>query len=257
MRSYQKNWLEFVFFKAFAELKAESIKTYLSFLWWILDPLLTFLIFYTVFGIFLQHDSQNFIPFLLIGITIWNGFANTIYHGADSLIQNHAIMQYVYLPKWVFPTVIVLKNILKFFVTFILLIIIMIILGFEPQKSISTIFVLIFLYLFLIYSSTLFVSSIIPFFPDLKFLVNHFIHLLFFLSAVFYSPDMLSPIQQRILFLNPMAVLIDAFRDVIIYNRDPNWNWILLVFIESKAIFFLGVSILYRWDRIYPKIIIQ
>jgi len=253
----QRSYWELVFFKALAELKAESKRTYLSFLWWILDPLMTMAIFYLVFGVFLQHRRPDFVPFLLIGITIWNGFANPIRHGSSALFQNLPLMQQTYLPKWVFPMVVVVMDWLKFSIVLGLLLIFLWSYGFRWTSTHLALFPLLGLLLMLTTSIALLVAAFVPFLPDLRFLIDNFLHLLFFLSGIFYSPDMLRPEHREILYLNPVAVLVESFRRVLMAGEWPNWERLLPVAFESSFLLLLAWSLLRRWDRLYPKIITQ
>jgi lipopolysaccharide transport system permease protein len=46
---HKARYFELVFYKTYADLRAEAARTYISFLWWILDPLINMVVFYFVF----------------------------------------------------------------------------------------------------------------------------------------------------------------------------------------------------------------
>ncbi|HPQ27545.1 MAG TPA: hypothetical protein PLQ82_03640 [Desulfobacteraceae bacterium] len=62
-----RRYIELVFFKAYANLRSEAARTYLSFLWWIIDPVLFMSVYYVVFAVLLQRGTKGYIPNLSIG----------------------------------------------------------------------------------------------------------------------------------------------------------------------------------------------
>ena len=60
-------YIELILYKTYADLRAETERTYLGFLWWIFEPVLYMTVFYVFFGLLLGHKTDDFVPFLLIG----------------------------------------------------------------------------------------------------------------------------------------------------------------------------------------------
>jgi len=65
------NFWTLVFYKATSNLQAESKKTYLSFMWWFFEPMLLMAIYYFVFGIVLNVQTDDFVSYLLVGLIVW------------------------------------------------------------------------------------------------------------------------------------------------------------------------------------------
>ena len=110
----------FVIYKALANLRTEIAKTYLSFSWWILEPLLSMSVFYIVFGLLIPRKIEHFVPFLLVGLISWQWFANTIKHCMNSISGNGRLMTQVYVPKMIFPSVVIVMDFIKFLLVFLL-----------------------------------------------------------------------------------------------------------------------------------------
>ena len=64
---FTKHFWSFVTTKVTLNLKAEASKSYLSYLWWLLEPALFVAVLYVVFGIFLAKGTPNFVVFLMCG----------------------------------------------------------------------------------------------------------------------------------------------------------------------------------------------
>ena len=252
------NCVELIFHKAYAELRAEATRAYLGFMWWFVEPFLYMAVFYVIFESGLKRGGAGFVPFLLCGLVTWKWFASTVNAASGVLGGNATIMQQVYLPKVIFPLVLVVVNTFKFGVAlgFLLLFLIL-----NPDITVSASWlalpVLIAMQLLLIASITILVAAVVPFLPDLKLLLDNALMLMFFLSGVFYKFHEMSPEMQRLLRFNPMLLLIEAYRVALLNNSQPNWKPLLGV--TGVSIIFLcgGVMLFNRYDRVYPKIVIR
>ena len=109
----KRRTLDIIFYRTYAELKSEAQRTYAGVLWWIIEPVLFMLIFYLVFGVLFQRGTEDFVPFLLIGLALWHWFQATVMQCAGAITTNRGLIQQVYVPNYVFPTVVILANILE------------------------------------------------------------------------------------------------------------------------------------------------
>lgn len=248
---------ELVLFKTYANLNSEASRTYLSFLWWIIDPILTMLVFYIVFGVLLQRGTEDFVPFLLIGLTIWQWFANTINHGKSSILENRRLMEQVHLPKVIFPTIIILMDLFKFFIVFLLIIIFLWLYGFGININYLALPALLLVQFLLISAFTYFVAAIVPFIPDLKFLIATLIQLVFFLTGIFFPSTAISEENKFYFYLNPMANLIEDYRNVLMYGKWPDWNSLGIIGLLSVMGIIFSVRLIKRFDYIYPRVTLQ
>ena len=94
-----KTFKDLLIFKTAANLRAEVSRYYLNYLWWIFNPLSTMLVFYLVFGIFLNRGTPHYVGFLLCGITSWQWFANTVNNAAGSIYGGKGLMLQVTYPN--------------------------------------------------------------------------------------------------------------------------------------------------------------
>ncbi len=106
----------------------------------------------------------------------------------------------------------------------------------------------------LIAALTLIAASAVPFLPDLKLVLQNLLRLWFFLSGVFYDisdfPDPLSSLLR----LNPMALLLDGYRQILLQNRWPALMPLLVITLGSSLLLSAGLLGLRRFDRTYPKL---
>ena len=67
----RRHLLDLIFFSTYAELRAERSRSYLGLIWWVLEPAMMMAVFWLVFGVILKSDVPDYVPFLLIGFTVW------------------------------------------------------------------------------------------------------------------------------------------------------------------------------------------
>ena len=242
-------------FKTLANLKSEVSRYYLNYFWWVLEPVLMLGLFYVVFGIFLNRKTEHFVAFLLIGLTAWNWFSRTVGNSSSSICANQRLMMQLDISKSFFPVEVFLQDAFKhLFVVALLLIFLL----FYPTPVTATwlAFPLILLVQgVLVLSVSILVASIVPFFPDLRFIVQTGLTVMFFASGIFYSIDnVVLPEHRYIIFLNPMAGMIEFYRDILIYDQWPDWAYLVKVVVFSLVVLYLGLFIINRFDKKYPRL---
>ena len=251
-----KYYLDLILYKTLIDLKTEAAKTYIGVLWWILDPIIFMAIFYLVFGVLLQRGTEHFAQFLLIGLVTWRWFQSTIIHGSTSIQQGRGLMRQVYMPKVILPLTIILTDLFKFTLVLLLLLSFLWFSGFTPTLAYLALPLVLALELALITGFTLLLAALVPFLPDLKFVVEHVLHVLFFLSGIFYNVEMIPEAYRSYLFLNPMAVLIDTYRGILMHDQWPATERLLWIALLALAVNALAWRVLRRCDRLYPKLLV-
>lgn len=245
---------DLILFKTYANLKAEASRAYLSFLWWVIDPILSMAVYYFVFGVLLQRGTEDFVPFLLIGLTTWHWFTYTIRHGMSSIMQNNMLMNQVDIPKVIFPSIIILMDLFKFTIVFLLVLLFFWIYGFDISITYLALPLLLTIQFFLIITCTFISAAIVPFIPDFRFLIEALLHLLFFLSGIFFSSSSIDAEYRFYFYLNPMAHLIESYRDILMYNSWPNWQALSIIgFFACLGVYF-SCNLIKYFDHTYPKI---
>ncbi len=248
-------YLALILFKAYAGLKSEVARTYLSILWWILDPLLSMAVYYVVFEVLLKSGTENFVAFLLVGLVPWQWFANSIQHSMGSIFGNGQLMTQVDLPKEIFPTIEIVMDLVKFGFVFMLLLVFLWISGFDISKAYLALPLVMAVELVLLTGFAYLAAAIIPFVPDLKLLINALLNLVFFLSGVFFSADSIPEPYRPYFYLNPMASLIEAYRAILMHGVWPNWEMLGKTGIVALVSLYAAQWFICYFGRLYPRIV--
>lgn len=252
---FTPRYFELVFYRAYAGLRSESSRNYLSFAWWIIDPLISMGVYYLVFGVMFGGGMPNFVAFLLIGQVIWQWFGFSVNHCMGSIFQAGGLMSQVYLPKQVFPLVVILMDTVKFVLVFLLLLVFLWSYGLPPTQHYLALPALLLSQFLLNTAFGLFVAALVPFIPDLRFLFEAALFLAFFLSGIFYSVTSMPEHYLHLFYLNPMVNLIDSYRAVLMYHQWPNWERLAVVAGVSWLAILGMVLFIRTFDRRYPRMV--
>lgn len=239
-------------------LKSEAAKSYLSYLWWLFEPALFVGVFYIVFGILLAQGTSDFLVFLLCGQIPFLWFARTVGNASASIEQGAGLMQQINIPKIFFPIVVIFQDSFKSLCIFILFFGFLLLNGTEVTVYWFAIPIIMLAQLLFISCISIFVAMIVPFLPDLKFLISTGIQLLMFGSGIFYNyKDVLIAEHMSLFLLNPMANLIAQYRLVLIEQVAPSWFSLLIIILGCSVVLVLLSLSLKKLDEIYPRLLTQ
>lgn len=246
--------MEIVRYRVYAQLKSEAARGFLGILWWVIEPVLFMTVLYVVFSLGLRGKGPDFIPFLLSGLMVWKWFATTVGQGGRSVATSSSLMNQVYLPKWIFPAVTILTSTAKFLLALAVLLAFLLLSGIPVTPAWLALPAVLAAQLFLITAAVGIVSALVPFFPDLSLVVDTALMFLFFASGIFFDVRTAADGKGEILLFNPMALLIDNYRRVLLEGLPPLW-WELGVIVGLSSVFiFLAHRIFRRFDLVYPKL---
>ncbi|USE00341.1 ABC transporter permease [Vibrio sp. SCSIO 43133] len=211
------------------KLKSQSNKLTLSYLWWVLEPLLFVLMFYVVFEYLLKRGGEDYFSFLVIGKTVYLWFSKTIISASKGMIENKNIISQRDIPKWIFPIVNILESYYKTSISFAVLFIMLWLNGFPPTVSYIHLIPLSLLMTLLICALSFVGSLLVSFARDFMNLIRISMMGMMFMSGVFWDIKSIEDEHTReiLLLYNPLSMIIDAFRDVLMHQVEPSYMLML------------------------------
>lgn len=238
---------QLVVIKVRFNLRSEATQSYLSYAWWILEPLLQMVVYYLVFDILLNRGGEDFVAFLLSGIVPWLWFSKSVSNSSRSIVQGQGLIGQTYLPKPFFPLVVIGQDLVKQHVVFLLLFGFLLYFGYMPSVAWLWLIPIVITQLLLIIAVSFVVSFIVPFARDLQYLVTAVLMMGLFVSGIFYSyENVLLPEHREIFLLNPMANLIVSYRMVLLDGNAPMTGSLVVIALVSLAVIFLMSQIM-KW----------
>ena len=163
-------------------------------------------------------------------------------------------MQQIYLPKVIFPIILILKDTVKFLFILFLLLIFLWIYGYTIGIAYLALPVVLIIQLLFTTALVFFLAAIIPFLPDLRFVVENILLALFFMSGVMVRSDVIPEVYKSFYYLNPIVTIIESYRNILMYNIWPDGSTLFIITIGSLIGIWLSATIIKKFEYIYPKI---
>ena len=194
-------------------------QTILGPLWFFIQPLFTTLMFIIVFG-GLAKISTNGLPqglFYMAGILCWNYFSDCLNRTSTTFKENQQIFGKVYFPRVVVPLSIVLSNLVRFGIQFILFIAIYIYylligVSIHPNFGILLLPVLIFIMAGLALGFGMIITAMTTKYKDLVFLVQFGVQLWMYATPVIYPLSSTPEKYRWLIVANPMTAVVETFK---------------------------------------------
>jgi lipopolysaccharide transport system permease protein len=225
-------------------------------LWYIVQPLLTTIMFTIIFSR-IARISTNGVPpmlFYLAGLTIWNYFSQSLASNSTIFIDNQQIFGKVYFPRMVVCISAVLSNLIKFGIQFILFIAFYFYFYFEGANIHLNYYLLLIPIVVVIAAglslgfSTLF-SAFTTKYRDLKFLLTFGVQLWMYATPIIYPLSNISEKHRWILVLNPMTSVVTTFKYAFLGNDVFDWYYLLYSFIFMVILLIVSVAIFNKVEK--------
>lgn len=230
IRPLRKEFLEFLKFRdLFAQLVTRDIKlkyrrSFLGYIWSILNPLLTMCIQATVFTFMFQRNIEYYPAYLIAGNILFGFMRESSSHSIYSITGNASLIKKTYVPKYIFTLAKVTSDLVNVLFSMVALFIVLFVTGvpfFRSWKPLLGVIPLAELYVFCI-GLGLFISQAAVFFRDVQNIWPVVTNAWMYLTPLFYSVDILPPnIAEMITRFNPMYMYVTAFRDTVVYGQFP------------------------------------
>jgi len=194
-------------------------QTILGPLWFIMQPILTALVFALVFGrgAHIRTGNAPQILFYLGGLTIYNYFAETFKVTSKTFSENATVFGKVYFPRIILPLSKVISGFIKLLLQFVLFFMVWAYYLFvrhaiSPNWHMVFFPLILFLIAFMSLGFGILITSLTTKYRDLNFLIAFGIQLLMFVTPVIYPiAHFKDPSIHFWLWLNPLASLFETF----------------------------------------------
>ena len=231
-------------------------QTILGPLWFIVQPLLTTLIFVILFGNIakLSTDGIPQLAFYLAGITIWNYFSESLTKTSSVFTANASIFGKVYFPRLIMPLSIVASSLLKFAVQFALFILVVLYYTFVAQSIQPNLWILftpvliLLMALFALGVGMIF-SSLTTKYKDLTFLLAFGVQLFMYITPVVYPSSALPEKFQILAKINPLSSIFECFRYAYLGTGTFTITDLLISTLVIVFLFFAGVLVFNKVEK--------
>jgi lipopolysaccharide transport system permease protein len=233
-------------------------QTILGPLWYIIQPILTTIVFTVIFGSVAKLPTEGLPQFLfyMSGTVIWSYFASCITKTSDTFINNAPLFGKVYFPRLTVPISILISNLITFAIQFVLFVVFM---GYfvlrgtalHPNWWILFLPVLILIMAGLGFGLGIIVSSLTTKYRDLRFLVQFGVQLLMYATPVILPITSFSQRYRWIVLANPVTPIVENFRYAFLGAGTVDFSGLVYSFGFMLVVIFIGAVIFNRVEATF------
>lgn len=252
-----KRYIPYSIYSAKVTLKSEVANSYLNWIWWVLEPILNMIVYTTVFKNVFGRSDITYPVFIYSGVVTWGFFSRSITYSVKAMRSNKGIVTKVYIPKYVILLSNLFLNLFKMVVG--LLVMIPMLFWFDiPIRLEFLLLIPMYICLFLLtFGFTMIFMHFGVFIDDLGHAVTILLHVLMYLSGIFYNVDktLKGPIKDAVEKFNPMAYFIAEVRHIVLGTGTMDYVALYKWYIVAFLLIICGVMVIYKYENSYVKVI--
>ncbi len=231
------------------EIRGKYKGSFLGILWSFINPLLTVLVYAIVFPYILRIKEDNYLIFLIVAVIPWNFFVTVIQQGTTTVLANQNIIKKVFFPREILPISVAVSALINFFISCIIVFIFILGSGLGIHRFIIMLPIIALIQFILSLGIIFILSAINVYVRDVEYIVNFLVTMLFYGTPVLYSTKMFHGTIEKILNLNPMTHIIEAYRSILYYRTWPNFENLFIVTIFSVVVLIVGYLIFRKLEK--------
>ena len=236
-------------------------QTVLGPIWFFIQPIFTTLIFTVVFGQLaaIPTDGLPQVLFYMCGITCWNYFAECLTKTSNTFVANANIFGKVYFPRLVLPISIVISNLLKFAIQFLLFIGFLLFYYLDGAKINPNKFMLLLPFLLILMAGLglgfgILISSLTTKYRDFQFLLTFGVQLFMYATPIVYP---LSLAKEKlgsyswIAEANPMTSIVETMKFAFLGQGEFSWYYLGYSFIFMVTTLTVGTLVFNKVEQTF------
>jgi len=242
---------------AIRDLKRRYKQTALGVVWVLLQPLLTAGIFSFVFGQVagLPSDGVPYFAFAYAGMMSWSLFSASVTKISGSLIGNAQLISKVFFPRLVLPLSTLGSTIVDFVIALAMGVVVVLAAGVTPTAALLLLPLWTIVALMLGAGIGLVAAALMVSYRDVAYVVPVAVQMLLYASPVAYSMSAVPERAQRIVGLNPLTGLMEAFRWSMLGTAAPSPALVAYTLAAAGVVFFVGTLVFTRMERRFADVI--
>lgn len=232
-------------------------QTILGPLWFFIQPILTTITFTIIFGNVagLSTDGSPKLVFYMAGITLWNYFSTCLTTVSGVFNANAGIFGKVYFPRLIMPLTIIVSNLMKFGVQFLLFLLFVFYYSFhgkiQPNSWVLLTPLIVLLMAIIAMGMGLILSSLTTKYKDLNQLISFGVQLFMYATPVIYPSSAVPQNFKWIVDLNPLVGLFNYFRYAYLGAGSFSFQMLYYPILFSIVILAFGIIVFNKTQKTF------
>jgi lipopolysaccharide transport system permease protein len=253
------NYRDLIMLFVWRDFVSQYKQTILGPVWQFVQPALTTLIFLLLFNKIAKISTDGIAPvaFYMAGITMWNYYSTCLTSISNTFVSNAYIFGKVYFPRLVLPISLVISNIVRFGIQFLLLVVVMVYYHFNGYPLHIGLKVLLIPVLLIQMAALglglgIIISSVTTKYRDFAVLLAFAIQLLMYATPVVYPLSYIKGQSYKwIIDINPLTSIMESFRFVLFNKGTVEIHSVLYSIAFTIVALLIGIVLFNRVDKTF------
>jgi lipopolysaccharide transport system permease protein len=231
------------------DLKLLYKRSVLGIAWTLINPLLQLIVFAFVFRSVLLVDIPQYASFAFSGLLIWTWTQTSLFQSTGLITGNRPLIRQPGFPIAVLPIITVTTGLIHFLLALPVLLIFLAVDGVQLTPNILLLPLLLALQFILTISFAYPLAALNVTFRDTQHTLGVLLQLMFYLLPIFYNLEKVPEQLRSVYLLNPMVILLESYRAILVYGHSPDWGLLLLLGLISGVLLPVGYRIFKRQSQ--------
>ena len=229
--------------------------------WTIIHPLLMMLTYWFVFGFVLRtrfvEDGRdgNFTLYFLAGMLPWLAFSEAVGRSAGTVLEHANFVKKLVFPVEILPVSLVFAGLFSQFFGILIFLIGMFAFGETPPLTAAYLPLLLVPQILLTMGLCWFLAGLGVIFRDLNQILGFVLTVWFFVTPICYPETSLPANLLWLYELNPIFVLVRAYREILLEASPPSWGPLGWLTLGSAMMFVVGFAWFYKLKRSFADLV--
>lgn len=247
---------ELLWVLALRDVKVRYKQTVLGCAWAVIQPFTAMVIFSVIFGRWAKIPSEgyDYPVFVYAGLLPWTFFANVLSGAGNSVVGSANLITKVYFPRLIIPLAEVGAPFVDFMIASSIMLLLMLYYGVSWHFQLLALPFLVFATIFTALGVGALLSALVVAYRDFRFVIPFLLQIWMYATPIVYPVNLVPGHWRWVLYLNPMAGIIDGFRSAFL-GKPFNLDVLGLSFCASLAIFLIGIAYFEQVERRFADVI--
>jgi ABC-type polysaccharide/polyol phosphate export permease len=239
----------------FFDLKSNVARTYMGFLWWIIDPLLYMMIYYLLVVVILNRGGDDYPVILFTGLIPLKFTTACLVDATSSIVGRSNIIKQIYVPKIVFILVRLCVNSIKFLLGSVVLVLFLFFYGIDFNWTCLIYPVIGIVHTFVLLPFMILFAHVGVYLRDIKNLMQYVARVLLYVSPVLYT---ISDVPKKLItlfYINPFTTIIESYRNILLTQSQPLWLLLACLIVISFILLYISLKVMFKYENDYAKVI--
>ena len=231
------------------EFQSKYRNSLLGAAWTVLNPLAMIVVYTVIFAQVMHSRLQGvdstfaYSIYLCAGVLTWGLFAEITGRSQSVFIENANLIKKLQFPRICLPIIVVLNALVNFAIIFGLFTVFLIASGNFPGWIFAALLPVLLITILFAVGLGMILGVLNVFFRDVGQFFTILLQFWFWFTPIVYSPTILPPGVRDMLKWNPMAAVVMACQNILVYGRMPDWSSLMPVTVLGILCCILGMRL--------------